>query len=51
MEREKISQRVHEHLLTKARRGLTVRGRVFGYDNVDVMEGDRRSRRVPHQRE
>lgn len=41
LEREKTSQRTHEHLLTKARRGLNVGGRVFGYDNVKIMDGDR----------
>jgi len=42
LEREKTSQRTHEHLLTKARRGLVVGGRVFGYDNVEVKNGERR---------
>jgi site-specific DNA recombinase len=44
LEREKISQRTHEHLLTKARRGLNVGGRVYGYDNVEIKDGDRRVR-------
>ncbi len=44
LEREKTAQRTHEHLLTKARRGLVVGGRVYGYDNVEVKEGDRRVR-------
>lgn len=44
LEREKTSQRTHEHLMTKARRGLVVGGRVYGYDNVEVKEGDRRVR-------
>jgi site-specific DNA recombinase len=44
LEREKISQRTHEHLLVKARRGLNVGGRVFGYDNVEVKDGERRVR-------
>ncbi len=35
LEREKTSQRTHEHLLTKARRGLVVGGRVYGYTNVE----------------
>lgn len=39
LEREKVSQRVHEHLLTKARRGLVAGGAVFGYDNVRRPEG------------
>jgi len=32
LEREKISQRTHEHLLNKARKGLVAGGLVFGYD-------------------
>ena len=44
LEREKTSQRTHEHLLTKARRGFVVGGRVFGYTNVEIKEGDRRVR-------
>ena len=44
LEREKISQRTHEHLKTKARRGLNVGGRVYGYDNIEVKDGDRRVR-------
>ncbi|MDI1484712.1 recombinase family protein [Polyangium sp. y55x31] len=44
LEREKTAQRTHEHLLTKARRGLVVGGRVYGYDNVEVKEGERRIR-------
>lgn len=42
LEREKIAQRTHEHLLVKARKGLNVGGRVYGYDNIDVMDGERR---------
>lgn len=42
LERVKISERTHEHLLTKARRGLNVGDRVYGYDNVEVKDGDRR---------
>ena len=42
LEREKISSRTHEHLLTKARRGLNVGGRAFGYDNVERKDQDRR---------
>ncbi len=43
LEREKTSQRTHEHLQTKARRGLNVGGRCFGYDNVEVLDGDKRA--------
>ncbi len=42
LEREKISSRTYEHLLSKARRGLNVGGRCYGYDNVPVMDGKRR---------
>ncbi|MES1176504.1 MAG: recombinase family protein [Myxococcales bacterium] len=42
IEREKISSRTHEHLLNKARRGLNVGGRCYGYDNVEQRDGDRR---------
>ncbi|UQA57026.1 recombinase family protein [Polyangium aurulentum] len=44
LEREKISQRTHEHLMTKARKGLNVGGRVYGYSNVEIKDGDRRVR-------
>lgn len=44
LEREKTSQRTHEHLMTKARRGLVVGGRVYGYTNVEIREGERRVR-------
>jgi DNA invertase Pin-like site-specific DNA recombinase len=44
LEREKISQRTHEHLLTKARKGLNVGGRVYGYDNVEIKLGEQRVR-------
>lgn len=33
LEREKTSQRTHEHLLTKARRGYVVGGAVYGYEH------------------
>jgi site-specific DNA recombinase len=42
LEREKISQRTREHLLTKARRGLNVGGRVYGYNNIERKDGERR---------
>lgn len=42
LEREKTSQRTAEALMVKARKGLNVGGRVFGYDNVEVREGERR---------
>lgn len=42
LEREKIAQRTHEHLLVKARQGRNVGGRLYGYDNVPVMDGETR---------
>ena len=37
MEREKASQRTHEAMLRKAKAGHVPGGKVFGYDNVDVL--------------
>ncbi len=42
LEREKISERTREHLLIKARRGLNVGGRVYGYENKEVRDSERR---------
>lgn len=42
LEREKTSQRTHEHLLRKAKQGLNVGGRVFGYANIEKKAGDAR---------
>ena len=36
LEREKISQRTHEHLFSKARQGYVAGGSVYGYDSVRV---------------
>ena len=44
LEREKIAQRTREHLATKARRGFNTGGRVYGYDNVPIVEGGHRVR-------
>ncbi len=44
LERVKIASRTREHLQVKARQGYNVGGRVFGYDNVEVKDGDRRLR-------
>jgi DNA invertase Pin-like site-specific DNA recombinase len=41
LEREKISQRVHENHMVKARQGYVVGGKTFGYDNVDVLSDER----------
>ena len=43
VERAKVSQRTHEHLLSKARRGFHVGGRCYGYKNVPVMNGEIRT--------
>jgi site-specific DNA recombinase len=43
LEREKTAQRTREHLELKAKRGLQVGGRVYGYDNFEVRQDGRRS--------
>jgi DNA invertase Pin-like site-specific DNA recombinase len=43
MEREKARQRIRDALLRKARAGHVVGGILYGYRNVPVMHGDRRS--------
>lgn len=48
LEREKIAQRTHEHLLTKARRGLNAGGRCYGYDNVEVTDDQGKRLRVEY---
>ena len=40
LEREKARQRTHDAMLRKARAGHVTGGRLFGYDNVDVLAGD-----------
>ena len=51
IEREKTAQRTHEALKTKARKGLNVGGRCFGYDNQEGLRGrEARSDRVQRQR-
>jgi len=44
LERVKIASRTREHLEVKARRGFVAGGSVYGYRNVEVIEGDRRVR-------
>lgn len=39
LEREKARQRTHDALIRKARAGYVAGGRVFGYDNADVLSG------------
>src|SRR5690606_4415169 len=40
LEREKARQRTYDALLRKAKAGHVTGGRVFGYDNVDVLNPD-----------
>lgn len=40
LEREKISQRTHEHLWMKAKAGYVAGGRTFGYNNVPHYNGE-----------
>jgi site-specific DNA recombinase len=44
IERAKIAARTREALEVKARRGVNVGGRVYGYDNLEIREGERRAR-------
>jgi site-specific DNA recombinase len=43
LERERARQRTHDALIRKARDGHVAGGSVFGYRNVPVLEGERRS--------
>ena len=43
MERERARQRTYDALERKARQGFVTGGRVFGYDNVEVKTGGKRS--------
>ena len=47
LEREKARQRTYDAMMRKARAGHVTGGRVFGYDNVDVLGVD--GRRWCHQ--
>jgi site-specific DNA recombinase len=44
IERAKLASRTREHLEVKARQGVNVGGRVYGYDNVEIRDGERRLR-------
>src|SRR3989442_876122 len=54
LERERARQRTRDALLRKARAGSVTGGRVFGYDNVEVLatspEADGRRRRLSVKR-
>ncbi|MBI2375132.1 MAG: recombinase family protein [Deltaproteobacteria bacterium] len=43
VEREKIASRTREHHKSKARRGLNTGGKLYGYDNHEVKQGERRT--------
>ncbi len=53
LEREKARQRTYDAMLRKARAGHVTGGRVFGYDNVEVLgpTGKRSHVRTPDQRD
>ena len=40
MEREKASQRTHDALIRKAKAGHVASGKVYGYDNVELVRRD-----------
>jgi site-specific DNA recombinase len=44
-ERIKVSERTREHLEWKARQGLIVGGRVFGYDNIEIVKKSENTKR------
>ena len=46
LEREKARQRTYDAMQRKARAGHVTGGRVFGYDNLEVLEPDRRRSHV-----
>ncbi len=49
LEREKTAQRTHEHLQLKARRGLNVGGRCYGYDNYEILGEDGKRSHVEYR--
>jgi site-specific DNA recombinase len=49
LEREKARQRTYDAMLRKARAGHVTGGRVFGYENVDVLAADGRRSHVERQ--
>ena len=49
LEREKARQRTYDAMLRKARAGHVTGGRVFGYDNVEVLTGDGKRSHVLRQ--
>jgi hypothetical protein len=49
LEREKARQRTYDAMVRKARAGHVTGGRVFGYDNVDVLGADGKRSHVRRQ--
>jgi site-specific DNA recombinase len=49
LEREKARQRTYDAMLRKARAGHVTGGRVFGYDNVDVIGAEGKRSHVQRQ--
>ena len=49
LEREKARQRTYDAMLRKAKAGHVTGGRVFGYDNVEVLGGDGKRSHVERQ--
>ena len=51
LEREKARQRTYDAMLRKAKAGHVTGGRVFGYDNVEMLgpDGTTLARRAAHQ--
>ena len=48
MERERAKQRTYDAMAAKARRGHVTGGRVFGYDNQEVLSSDGRRQHVEY---
>jgi site-specific DNA recombinase len=46
LEREKARQRTYDAMLRKARAGHVTGGRVFGYDNVEILDAEGRRHHV-----
>jgi site-specific DNA recombinase len=49
LEREKARQRTYEAMQRKARAGHVTGGRVFGYDNVEILDADDQRSHVERQ--
>jgi site-specific DNA recombinase len=49
LEREKARQRTYDAMLRKARAGHVTGGRVFGYDNVEILDANGKRSHVEHR--